>query len=108
MHAALATDRVDADNVRMLQHGRRAGFVLEPFQPSFIQDGREGKYLQSDAAIERIEQSVLDELVVTDTIPLNPGAQACQRIRQLSVAELMAETIRRIAGEESVSSLYVD
>ncbi len=62
----------------------------------------------SGPAVERIEQSVLDELVVTDTIPLNAEATACSRIRQLSVAELMAETIRRIAGEESVSSLYVD
>ena len=62
----------------------------------------------SGPAIERIEKSVLDELVVTDTIPLSPAAEACSRIRQLSVAELMAETIRRIAGEESVSSLYVD
>ena len=50
----------------------------------------------------------LDELVVTDTIPLTDAARACSRIRQLSVAELLAETIRRIAMGESVSSLYVD
>jgi ribose-phosphate pyrophosphokinase len=45
---------------------------------------------------------------VTDTIPLNEEAQACARIRQLSTAELLGETIRRISDEESVSSLYVD
>jgi ribose-phosphate pyrophosphokinase len=62
----------------------------------------------SGAAIERISKSVLDELVVTDTIPLSEAARACSRIRQLSVAGLLAETIRRISDEESVSSLYVD
>jgi ribose-phosphate pyrophosphokinase len=62
----------------------------------------------SGPAVERIENSVLDELVVTDTIPLNQAAQACPRIRQLSVAELLAETIRRISDAESVSSLYLD
>ncbi len=62
----------------------------------------------SGAAVSNIENSVLDEMVVTDTIPLREEAQACTRIRQLRVAELLAETIRRIAGGESVSSLYVD
>jgi len=62
----------------------------------------------SGAAIDRISKSVLDELVVTDTIPLSDAAKACSRIRQLSVAGLLAETIRRISDEESVSSLYVD
>ena len=50
----------------------------------------------------------LDELIVTDTIPLSVPAKECGRIRQLSVAALLAETIRRIRDEESVSSLYVD
>jgi ribose-phosphate pyrophosphokinase len=62
----------------------------------------------SGAAIERISKSVLDELVVTDTIPLTEDGRACTRIRQLSVAGLLAETIRRISDEESVSSLYID
>ena len=62
----------------------------------------------SGAAIERISKSVLDELVVTDTIPLSEPARGCNRIRQLSVAGLLAETIRRISDEESVSSLYID
>jgi ribose-phosphate pyrophosphokinase len=62
----------------------------------------------SGPAVERISNSVLDELVVTDTIPLSEGAQGCGRIRQLSVAELLAETIRRISDDESVSSLYLD
>ena len=62
----------------------------------------------SGAAIDNLTKSQLDELVVTDTIPLSEAAKACGRIRQLSVAELLAETIRRIAFGESVSSLYVD
>jgi ribose-phosphate pyrophosphokinase len=62
----------------------------------------------SGAAIDNVTKSQLDELVVTDTIPLSEAAKACSRIRQLSVAELLAETIRRIAFGESVSSLYVD
>lgn len=62
----------------------------------------------SGPAVERIDKSVLDELVVSDTIPLNPAAKACGRIRQLSVAELLAETLRRISQAESVSSLYLD
>jgi len=62
----------------------------------------------SGAAIERISKSVLDELVVTDTLPLSEAGRGCSRIRQLSVAALLAETIRRISDDESVSSLYVD
>ena len=62
----------------------------------------------SGNAIERISQSALDELVVTDTVPLSEAARKCGRIRQLSVATLLAETIRRIRDEDSVSSLYVD
>jgi ribose-phosphate pyrophosphokinase len=62
----------------------------------------------SGAALERIGKSQLDELVVTDTIRLSAAACACPKIRQLSVAGLLAETIRRISDEESVSSLYVD
>ncbi|HWK48799.1 MAG TPA: ribose-phosphate diphosphokinase [Steroidobacter sp.] len=62
----------------------------------------------SGPAIDRISQSQLDELVVTDTIPLRPDAKNCQKIRQLSVAGLLAETMRRIRDEESVSSLYID
>jgi ribose-phosphate pyrophosphokinase len=62
----------------------------------------------SGPAVERIGASELDEMVVTDTIPLNGEATACSKIRQLSTAELLAETMRRISDEESVSSLYVD
>ncbi|HEY5757810.1 MAG TPA: ribose-phosphate diphosphokinase [Steroidobacter sp.] len=62
----------------------------------------------SGPAIDRISQSQLDELVVTDTIPLRPDAKNCKKIRQLSVAGLLAETMRRIRDEESVSSLYID
>jgi ribose-phosphate pyrophosphokinase len=62
----------------------------------------------SGGAVERIAKSALDELVVTDTIPLSAEAKSAVRVRQLSVAALLAETIRRIRDEESVSSLYVD
>jgi len=62
----------------------------------------------SGPAVERISESVIDELVVTDTIPLSAEGEKCKKIRQLSVAELLAETMRRIALDESVSSLYLD
>ncbi len=62
----------------------------------------------SGPALENLEGSVLDELVVTDTIPLRPEARRCKKIRQLGVAEMLAETIRRMAVGESVSSMYVD
>ena len=62
----------------------------------------------SGSAVQRIGGSVLDELVVTDTIPLNEEARACPRIRQISIAELMAETMLRISNEESVSSLFME
>ncbi|MDH5544728.1 MAG: ribose-phosphate diphosphokinase [Gammaproteobacteria bacterium] len=62
----------------------------------------------SGRAIENIESSKLDELVVTDTIPLRSEARECSRIRQLSIAEMLAETMRRIHMEESVSSLFID
>ena len=62
----------------------------------------------SGAAVDNIEASELDELVVTDSIPLRENAQACSKIRQLSIATMLAETMRRISEEESVSSLYMD
>ena len=62
----------------------------------------------SGPAIDRINASDLDELVVTDTVPLSEAAAQCSKIRRLEVAELLAETIRRISQDESVSSLYVD
>jgi len=62
----------------------------------------------SGPAVDRISQSELDELVVTDTIPLSEAAANCTRIRQLTVDELLAETVRRMSLDESVSSLYID
>lgn len=62
----------------------------------------------SGKALNNLNESELDELVVTDTIPLSEAMQNCDKVRQLSIAELLAETIRRIANEESVSSLYVE
>jgi ribose-phosphate pyrophosphokinase len=62
----------------------------------------------SGTAIENINGSELDELVVAGTIPLKPNAKDCTKIRQLSIAGLLAETMRRISNEESVSSLFID
>ncbi|MES2883702.1 MAG: ribose-phosphate diphosphokinase [Pseudomonadota bacterium] len=62
----------------------------------------------SGNAVHNIMNSSLDSLVVTDTIPLAPDAAACPKIRQLSIGALLAETIRRVSAEESVSSLYDD
>jgi ribose-phosphate pyrophosphokinase len=62
----------------------------------------------SGNAVQRIDGSALDELVVTDTIPLADEGRSCKRIRQISIAELMAETMLRISNEASVSSLFMD
>lgn len=62
----------------------------------------------SGNAVKNIENSRLDELVVTDTIPLRSEAATCDRIRQLSVAAMLAESMRRIAEGESLSSMFLD
>jgi ribose-phosphate pyrophosphokinase len=62
----------------------------------------------SGPAVQRIENSVIDEVVVTDTIPLREEARVSKKIRQLTVAELLAETMLRISNEESVSSLFME
>jgi ribose-phosphate pyrophosphokinase len=62
----------------------------------------------SGPAVSNISSSELDELVVSNTIQLSPEAKACDKIRQISVAQLLAETMRRIANDESVSSLFMD
>ncbi|MGV6826258.1 MAG: ribose-phosphate diphosphokinase [bacterium] len=62
----------------------------------------------SGAAVDNINNSELDELVVSNTIPLKPDSRASEKIRQLSIAGLLAETMRRINNEESVSSLFMD
>jgi ribose-phosphate pyrophosphokinase len=62
----------------------------------------------SGPAISRINESDLDELVVTDTIPLSDEARACSRIRSVSIAALLADTMLRISNEESVSSLFCE
>lgn len=60
----------------------------------------------SGNAIEKISNSALDEIVVTDTIPLNEKAQGCSKIHQLSLANLLAESIRRVSNEESISAMF--
>jgi ribose-phosphate pyrophosphokinase len=60
----------------------------------------------SGNALDNLEKSSLDELVVTDTIPLSEAANKCEKIRQLSIADELAESIRRISNEESLSALF--
>jgi ribose-phosphate pyrophosphokinase len=60
----------------------------------------------SGAAIDNIKNSMLDELVVTDTIPLSEAALACGKIRQVSLSGMLAETVRRINNEESISAMF--
>jgi ribose-phosphate pyrophosphokinase len=62
----------------------------------------------SGNAIKNIEASQLDELIVTDTIPLHPNAQACTRIRSLSLSHMIAEAIRRISGAGSLSRMFLE
>jgi ribose-phosphate pyrophosphokinase len=62
----------------------------------------------SGPAIDRISNSPLDELVVTDTIPLSPAARACTKVRQLTCADLLAETFKRITKGDSVMSLFAE
>jgi ribose-phosphate pyrophosphokinase len=62
----------------------------------------------SGRAVERVSESALEQLVVSDTIPLQDGPAACSKIRQVSVAELLAESMRRVADEDSVSTLFMD
>jgi ribose-phosphate pyrophosphokinase len=60
----------------------------------------------SGAAIDNLNGSSIDELVVTDTIPLSQAAKDCAKVRQISVSSLLAETIRRINNEESISAMF--
>jgi ribose-phosphate pyrophosphokinase len=62
----------------------------------------------SGPAIDRIANSPLDELVVTDTIPLSPAARGCAKVRQLTCADLLAETFKRITKGDSVMSLFAE
>jgi len=62
----------------------------------------------SGPAVQNIEKSALDELVVSNTIPLREEARQCAKIRQISIAELLAETIRRVANNEAVSELFME
>ena len=60
----------------------------------------------SGPAVDRISESQMDEMVVTDTIPLSAEAQACPKIKQLSLCGLLAESIRRVSNEESISAMF--
>lgn len=60
----------------------------------------------SGPAIQNLENSTLDSLVVTDTIPLSDAAKKCKKVRQLTMAKLLAESIRRVSNEESISAMF--
>ncbi|HMU90202.1 MAG TPA: ribose-phosphate pyrophosphokinase [Pseudomonadales bacterium] len=60
----------------------------------------------SGRAIDNLDNSELDQLVVTDTIPLSPAARQCSRVRQISLAPLLAEAVRRVSNEESISAMF--
>ncbi|MCB1618343.1 MAG: ribose-phosphate diphosphokinase, partial [Pseudomonadales bacterium] len=60
----------------------------------------------SGRAIDNLNNSELDQLVVTDTIPLSPAARQCSRVRQISLAPLLAEAVRRVSNEESISAMF--
>jgi ribose-phosphate pyrophosphokinase len=60
----------------------------------------------SGPAVDNITNSSLDELVVTDTIPLSDASKACKSIRQLTMADLLAESVRRVCNEESISAMF--
>jgi ribose-phosphate pyrophosphokinase len=60
----------------------------------------------SGPAIGNLENSTLDSIVVTDTIPLSEAAKNCKKVRQLTMAKLLAESIRRVSNEESISAMF--
>ena len=60
----------------------------------------------SGNALKNISESELDEIVVTDSIPLSEEAKACEKIRQVTIASLLAESLRRINNEESISAMF--
>ena len=71
------------------------------------QDITLGWFINPGNAIEKISQSMLDQLVVTDTIPLSEEAQACKKIRVITMAPTLAEAIRRVSNEESISAMFL-
>jgi len=62
----------------------------------------------SGGAIDNISNSKLDELVITNTIPLNGNASKCDKVRQLSIAKTLADVIRRISDEQSISTIFAE
>ena len=87
---------------------REEGLELVDFKRGALVYGTPWQNHPAVFAVQRIAESAIDELVVTDSIPLRKDAQACKKIRVLSVAGLLAETILRISNEDSVSSLFVE
>jgi len=110
-HASILTLKLEGGAEQVLLRA----FNMHPFKAQVLKEEGATKVVAycthavlSGAAVERIAGSDLDELVVTDTIPLRDDARACKKIRQLSVAGLLAETILRIFNEDSVSSLFIE
>jgi len=101
-HAATHTDLADQRELRLV---RGSGPVAphRHFPLHAVEDG-----LVHDVVHDVMDDVMLDEVVVTDTIPLREEAKRCKRIRQLSIAALLAETMLRISNEDSVSSLFME
>ena len=106
----------EVEGAHLHHHGRHGGHREYPVRSGCGTEGEgRGSVLAycthpvlSGPALERIANSAIDEVVVTDTIPLREDARQCKKIRQLSVAELLAETMLRISNEESVTSLFME
>ena len=96
-------DRIDFDFKSTSMVGIVAGGIAFDADSCIMQASQ-----VSGPAIDNLNGSQLDELVVTDSIPLSAAARDCSKIRQLSISEMLAETMRRIHYEESVSSLFMD
>ena len=103
---------IELDHNHLFQHLRKEAFYSSVLNLNLDGAKRVVAYathpVLSGSAIARIEESELDEVVVTDTIPLREDAGKCPRVRVVSISALLAETMLRISNEESVSSLFVE
>ena len=100
-HAVIIDDMIDTAGTVTLA----AKAVLDQGAKSVIACATHG--VLSGPAIQRIEESVITEVIISDTIPLSPAARQCRKIKVLSVARLLGESIRRIHHGDSISSLFI-
>lgn len=100
-HAVIIDDMIDTAGTVTLA----AKAVLDQGAKSVVACATHG--VLSGPAIQRIEESVISEVIISDTIPLSPAAKQCRKIKVLSVARLLGESIRRIHHGDSISSLFI-